>query len=82
VTRLMSSIRDAIRSQGAWCGQLGSPITARLCETLAEIIAPVTATERRMLSWDEDLVKSAFVLRICGAFHALARTARAAIGRA
>jgi len=66
-------IKAAIRVQGEWCANLGSPITARLCETLADIIAPVTATERRMLNWSEDLVKSAFVLRITGGFHALAR---------
>jgi len=66
-------IKSAIRTQGEWCGNLGSPITAQLCEALADIIAPVTATERRLLDWDEDLVQSAFVLRITGAFHALAR---------
>ncbi len=66
-------IKSAIREQGKWCGDLGSPITARLCETLADIIAPTTATERCLLAWEGDLVKSAFVLRITGAFHALAR---------
>lgn len=66
-------IKAAIREQGKWCAGLGSPITARLCDTLAEIIAPLTATERRLLAWDEDIVKSAFVLRMTGAFHALAR---------
>ena len=66
-------IKAAIREQGKWCANLGSPITAQLCETLADILAPLTATERRLLAWDEDLVKSAFVLRIAGAFHALSR---------
>jgi hypothetical protein len=73
MTDQTSRIQAAIREQGKWCGDLGSPITAQLCETLASIIVPLTATERRLLAWEDDLVKSAFVLRITGAFHALAR---------
>ncbi len=74
LTATPDRIKIALRDQGKWCANLGSPITAQLCETLAAILAPVTETERRLLGWNEDLVKSAFVLRIAGAFHALART--------
>lgn len=71
-----SRVIASIREQGDWCLRLGSPITAQFCMTLADVIAPVTATERRLLAWEGDLVKSAFVLRMAGAVHALARSGR------
>jgi len=45
------AIRDHFRKQAPACDVLGSPLTATLCRTLAEVLDGSTEIGRRVLSW-------------------------------
>ncbi len=74
-------LADALEYQARACEDLGSPFTARLCRTLARVIAPGTPLTDRLLTWPGDLGprNESVPLRLCGAFHALRLMERAGL---
>lgn len=66
--------RDAFRQQAAFCAAMDAPITARVCEALADALSRDGATARRTLDWPGDPIPDALPLRLVGGLHALART--------
>ncbi|WP_282602141.1 DUF2332 domain-containing protein [Paracoccus sp. PARArs4] len=74
---MSAAVRDAFRDQARSCRDLGSPLTADICETLAEALqdGPVA---RRVLGWQGDATSrgDSVPLRVCGALHALVLTGR------
>jgi hypothetical protein len=64
-------MREHFRRQAVACDTLGSPFTAALCRTLADVLDETTATGRRVLSWQGDPREDALSLRLCGGLHAL-----------
>ncbi|MGW8189869.1 DUF2332 domain-containing protein [Sphingomonas hankookensis] len=66
--------RDAFRQQAAFCAAMDAPITARVCEALADALSRDGATGRRTLDWPGDPIPDALPLRLVGGLHALART--------
>ncbi|MEE2860325.1 MAG: DUF2332 family protein [Pseudomonadota bacterium] len=77
---MSSRVREAFRDQARSCRDLGSPLTATLCETLAEGLQPSQgAVAARVLDWPGDPSSRAdsVPLRLCGALHALVLTGAA-----
>lgn len=70
----MHTIPDAFRRQALACRHLGSPFTARVCETLADGLTTETAFGARILGWAGHPVNDALALRAAGALNALARS--------
>jgi hypothetical protein len=70
--------RAAFDAQAGWCERLGSPFNAFVCRTFAERLTAATPVERAVLEWPGDPSPTAdsVPLRVCGALHALARSAR------
>jgi len=71
--------RHAFAAQAAACDALGSPLTARICEELALILArDDSALARRVRTWPGDPGHGAdsVPLRLCGALHALVLSGR------
>jgi hypothetical protein len=70
-----AQVRDAFSEQATWCAKLGSPFTARLCDTLSERLSEETRPERHILNWPGNPSPQAhgLPLRVCGALHSLAR---------
>lgn len=70
------AVRAAFRDQAAACRWLGSPFTARLCDTFAEALDDTTTFGRRILAWPGDPTSrgDALAIRACGALHRLARS--------
>jgi len=71
--------RAAFALQAEACRALGSPLTARVCEQLALILAGDDgALARRVRTWPGDASHRAdsVPLRLCGALHALVLTGR------
>lgn len=73
-------VRAAFRDQARACRDLGSPLTAALCDSLPDALdaagGPVPA---RVLGWSGDPSSAAdsVPLRLCGALHALVLTGAA-----
>lgn len=77
---MTQAVRAAFRDQARSCRQLGSPLTARICESLAGILAPEHGqAARRILCWPGDPSSRAdsVPLRLCGGLHALVLTGMA-----
>jgi len=74
-----ADIRASFETQAMWCGRLGSPFTAQLCETLAFALDRSGASGRRVLDWTGDPGPGgdALALRLCGGLHALVRAGAA-----
>ncbi|WP_323008748.1 DUF2332 domain-containing protein [Paracoccus sp. (in: a-proteobacteria)] len=73
----MTSWREAFALQANACRALGSPLTARICEQLALILAKDDSVlARRVRTWPGDPSHRAdsVPLRLCGALHALVLT--------
>ncbi|MEL6680317.1 MAG: DUF2332 family protein [Pseudomonadota bacterium] len=70
------TVPEAIRAhffrQGEACARLGSPFTAAMCRTLAEVLVEGPFA-RAVADWPGDPAADALALRACGAFHGLAR---------
>lgn len=69
--------RAAFRDQAQSCRMLGSPLTGRICDLLAEgLDTDQGAVARRVLDWPGDPHSRAdsVPLRLCGALHALVLT--------
>lgn len=73
-----SAVREAFRSQAAFCARLGSPFTGRLCGAIAARLDRETAIGRRIFDWPGDPSASHdnLPLRLCGGLHALVRAGR------
>ena len=70
----MTSWQDAFALQTRACRELGSGLTARVCEALTRIVAADQGpVGRRVKSWPGDPAPGAdsVPLRLCGALHAL-----------
>jgi hypothetical protein len=67
------SVRGAFARQAAFCTDLGSPFTARLCTLAAERLRPGGAVADRLLGWPGDPSSrgDALPLRLAGALHGL-----------
>ncbi|MEO5640755.1 MAG: DUF2332 family protein [Sphingomicrobium sp.] len=64
-------VRAAFAEQAGWCRALASPLTALLCDFLAERPWPEGEVARRMREWPGDPRPSgdAVPLRLCGGLH-------------
>ena len=75
----MTAWREAFALQAEACRALGSPLTARICEQLAPILAgDDSALAWRVRTWPGDPSHRAdsVPLRLCGALHALVLSGR------
>ncbi|RDD71572.1 DUF2332 domain-containing protein [Paracoccus versutus] len=75
----MTAWREAFALQAGACRALGSPLTARVCEQLAPVLAEGDgALARRVRSWPGDPSHrgDSLPLRLCGALHALVLNGR------
>jgi hypothetical protein len=72
-------VRASFAEQAFWCGRLGSPFTARLCETLGKRLDRSSAIGRRVLDWpgDSRALADALALRLCAGLHFLVRAGQA-----
>ena len=71
------TVRAAFLDQARSCHQLGSPLTAALCEGFARILDPAQGqVAEQILNWPGDPRSRAdsLPLRLCGALHALVLT--------
>ena len=74
--------REAFLIQAGYCAAMAAPITARLCQALAEVLNRDTRTGARVLDWSGEPVADALALRLVGGLHALHRAgADAALSR-
>lgn len=73
------AVRAAFREQGRLCAEFGSPLTAHVCELLADDLTCATPLGRAVLDWpgDPNGWADGLPLRLCGGLHALARSGRA-----
>lgn len=71
--------RAAFRDQARSCAALGSPLTARLLDGLADTISAESATGARLLAWPGDATSrgDSVALRLAGGLHALVLTGKA-----
>lgn len=67
------AIRAAFRMQARHCVATGSPLTAQVIGTLADMLDRSTRTGARILDWPGDPMVDALKLRIAGGLNALAR---------
>ena len=60
-------------TQAEWCRKLGSPFTARLCESAIDVLDASTRTGTAILAWPGDPCarRDALALRLAGAIHAM-----------
>jgi hypothetical protein len=67
-----ADVRAAFAEQAGWCRGLGSPLTAMVCDLLAEREWPEGEVARRLISWPGDPRPSgdAVPLRLCGGLNA------------
>ena len=70
-----AAVRAAFRKQASWCRNLGSPLTALVCDLAAERLDRSTISGRRILDWPAQPGPAVDVLalRLAGGLHALAR---------
>lgn len=66
--------RDAFRQQAAFCAAMDAPITAAMCDALANALARDSRTGRAVLDWPGEPIPDALPLRLVGGLHALAQT--------
>ncbi|MDN5567862.1 MAG: DUF2332 family protein, partial [Paracoccus sp. (in: a-proteobacteria)] len=74
----MTDVRAAFLDQARSCRELGSPLTAAICATLAEALEPASGpVARTVLDWPGDASSrgDSVPLRICGGLHASVLTA-------
>ena len=71
------AIRDAFRWQAAFARRNASPVTARLCDALADRLDRSTTLGQRVLDWAGDPIADALSLRVTGGLHALVRAGQA-----
>jgi hypothetical protein len=71
-------VRAAFAEQAGWCRSLASPLTAMVCEVIAQEAWPEGEVARRMCVWPGDPRPSgdAVPLRLCGGLHAGVREGR------
>ena len=71
-----ADVRAAFAEQAGWCRALGSPLTAMVCDQLAERPWPESEVARRLCEWPGDPRPSgdAVPLRVCGGLHAGVRS--------
>jgi hypothetical protein len=72
-------VRASFAEQAFWCERLGSPFTARLCETLGKRLDRSSAVGRRALAWPGDprALADALALRLCAGLHFMVRKRQA-----
>ena len=72
-------VRASFAEQADWCARLGSPFTARLCETLGRRLDRLSAVGRRVLDWPGEprALGDAVALRLCAGLHFLVRAGQA-----
>jgi hypothetical protein len=72
-------VRASFAEQAFWCERLGSPFTARLCETLGGRLDRSSAVGRRALDWPGDprALADALALRLCAGLHFMVRDGHA-----
>lgn len=73
----IQSVLDAFARQARYCGEHGSPFTARLLDGAAQALARGEPALRSLAGWEGDPVADALPLRLAGALHALVLTGRA-----
>ena len=66
-----AAVLHHLEKQAGICEALGSPFSAKVCRTLAEVLDLSTETGRRALSWPGDATADALALRLLGALHSL-----------
>lgn len=71
-----AEVRAAFVQQAEVCRGLDSPFTARVCQLVADRLDGSTDAGRAVLGWPGDprANADALPLRLCGAFHAIARS--------
>ncbi|MBU2956618.1 DUF2332 family protein [Paracoccus sp. 1_MG-2023] len=74
---MTTTVREAFRDQARACRDLGSPMTADICDLLADALQDGPVADR-MLDWPGDPSSRghSVPLRLCGALHALVLTGR------
>jgi hypothetical protein len=65
--------RRSFHVQARYASEMAAPITARVCEALADALDRNSATGGRVLDWSGEPVADALVLRLVGGLHALHR---------
>lgn len=79
-----AAVRQAFLTQRDFCLAMDAPVTARVCEGLAEALDRTSATGRRVLDWTGRPIDDALPLRLVGGLNALAQAgdadARVAFG--
>lgn len=68
-----ATVRQAFLTQRDFCTRMDAPVTARVCEALAEALDRTTATGRRALDWTGQPIDDALPLRLVGGLNALAQ---------
>ncbi|MHA6723828.1 DUF2332 domain-containing protein [Sphingomonas sp. RS2018] len=66
--------RQAFRIQAGYCRAMAAPVTAAICEALADALDRTTATGRAVLDWPGEPVADALALRLVGGLHAAYRS--------
>lgn len=75
--RMVGDVLASFEGQAAACRNLGSPLTALVCDTLARRLDERSGFGRRILSWNGRPKADALPLRAAGALHFLARSGEA-----
>ena len=75
------AVRAAFRQQAGWCRQLGSPLTALVCDLVADRLARGSALGCRILDWPAHPGPGVDVLplRLAGGLNALTRRGHEAL---
>ena len=70
-----AAVKEAFRRQAGWCRNLGSPLTALVCDLAAERLNRSSILGQRILDWPAQPGPAVDVLplRLAGGLHALAR---------
>lgn len=68
-----ATVRQAFLAQRDFCLKMDAPVTARVCDALAEALDRGTATGRRVLDWAGQPIDDALPLRLVGGLNALAQ---------
>ncbi|MEX3009500.1 DUF2332 domain-containing protein [Hoeflea sp. TYP-13] len=70
---LPQKLATAFQQQRSACEQLGSPFTARICQTIAENGLPPSSVREMIATWPGDPSSNgdSVPLRLCGALHEL-----------
>lgn len=66
-------VRQAFLTQRDFCLAMDAPVTARVCEALAQALDRETATGQRVLDWAGEPIADALPLRLVGGLNALAQ---------